>query len=78
MFHTYVLKSEVTGKRYIGYTPDLYKRFEQHQRGTVPSTKFGIPWTLVYYEACLDKDKAVQREKYLKTGYGRRSLKDRL
>ncbi len=33
---------------------------------------------LVYYEACQNKEKAIEREKYFKTGFGRRFLKNRL
>jgi len=33
---------------------------------------------LVYYEACLEKDNAVKREKELKTGFGRAYLKRRI
>jgi len=33
---------------------------------------------LVYYEACLDKNDAIKREKYLKTSWGKRYIKNRL
>jgi len=33
---------------------------------------------LIYYEACLEKDDAIKREKYLKTGMGKRYLRNRL
>jgi putative endonuclease len=44
----------------------------------VESTKLRIPFELVYYEACLIKEKAIQREKQLKTGFGRAYLYRRL
>lgn len=31
-----------------------------------------------YYEACLTKEKAIRREKQLKTGFGRKYLKNRI
>ena len=78
MFYIYVLKSTKDNKLYIGYTENLKVRFNQHNEGRVESTKNRRPLQLVYYEACLDKQKALNREKYFKTGFGRRFLKDRL
>lgn len=78
MFYTYVLKSKMDGKLYIGYTPNLKKRLLEHLKGKVLSTKIRKPFVLVYYEACLNKLKAIKREKYFKTGFGRRFLKNRL
>jgi putative endonuclease len=78
MFYTYVLKSENDGKLYIGYTDNLKRRFEEHNNGQVESTKGRRPFKLIYYEACLEKQKAVSREKYFKTGFGRNFLKDRI
>ena len=78
MFYTYVLQSEKTSKRYIGYSNDLKRRFDEHNNGFVDSTKHGRPWKIVYYEACLNEEKAIQREKYFKTGFGRRFLSQRI
>ncbi len=78
MYFTYVLKSEKDDDLYIGYTENLRRRFEQHNSGLVESTKDRKPFVLVYYEACTNKDKALLREKYLKSGFGRRFLKDRI
>lgn len=78
MVYTYVLKSEKDGKFYTGSTNDLRKRFKQHNCGEVLSTKSRGPFCLVYYEACLNDHDARLREKYLKTGMGKRYLKNRL
>ena len=78
MFYTYVLRSKLDKKLYIGFCGDLRKRFSEHNSGKVESTKPRVPFDLVYYEACLDKEKAIKREKYFKTGFGRRYLKTRL
>jgi putative endonuclease len=78
MNYTYVLKSLKDGKLYIGWTNNLKKRFESHFLGKVISTKNRRPLELIYYEACLDKEKAIKREKFFKTGFGRRFLKDRI
>ena len=78
MYYTYVLKSKNDGKLYIGFTNDLKKRFKEHRDGRVIATQNRLPVELLYYEACLNKDKALQREKYFKTGFGRRFLKNRI
>lgn len=63
---------------YIGFTADLKKRFQEHNRGLVFSTKPYLPWQLIYYEAMLNKDDSKRREKYLKTNQGARLLKRKL
>jgi len=78
MYYTYVLKSEKDGKFYVGFCNDLKRRVKEHNNGEVEATKSRRPLMLVYYEACLDEKRAVKREKYLKTGFGRKFLKDRI
>ena len=78
MFYTYVLKSEKDGKLYVGFTKDLKQRFECHNNGLVPSTRERRPLRLIYYEACLSKDDALKREKYLKTYHGKMFIKKRI
>lgn len=78
MFYTYVLQSEMDGKFYTGSTTDLKLRFEQHNKGLVESTKRRKPFLLIYYEACIDRDDASRREKYLKMYHGKMYLKKRL
>lgn len=77
-YYTYVLKSQLDSKLYIGWTDNLKRRLTQHNRGLVEATKGRIPLDLVYYEACLTKEKAILREKQLKAGYGRAYLGRRL
>jgi len=33
MYYVYILRSTVTGKIYKGFTKDLKRRFEEHNRG---------------------------------------------
>ena len=65
-------------KFYVGYTNNLKKRFDQHNKGEVMSTKNRRPLKLVYYEACLNEKDALHREKYLKSTYGKRYIKNRI
>jgi len=78
MFYTYVLLCEKDKKLYIGQTGDLKKRIKEHQKGKVKSTAFRRPVKLIYYEACSNNCDSKKREKYFKTGYGRRYLNNRL
>lgn len=63
---------------YTGYSSDLRKRIQQHQKGLVQSTKNRLPVELIYFEGCKNQQDATKREKYLKTTYGKRYLKNRL
>ncbi|MFA5871383.1 MAG: GIY-YIG nuclease family protein [Parcubacteria group bacterium] len=78
MRYVYVLRSLKDNKNYVGYTKNLKLRFEQHNKGLVDSTKDRRPLNLVYYEACLNQQDATKREKYLKTIYDKRYIKNRL
>lgn len=77
-YYVYVLLSKTDNKLYTGCTADLRERFSKHQKGEVSSTKNRKPFTLLYYDACTHKTDAYVREKYLKTGMGKRYLKNRL
>ena len=77
-YYVYVLHSTNDGKFYTGFTANLKKRVIEHQKGKVLSTKNRCPLHLVYYEACLNRKDATNREKYLKTTYGKRFIKGRI
>lgn len=74
-FYVYVLQSIKDKGLYVGYTNDLRKRIEKHNRGLNFSTKPYLPWQLIHYEAYLNQEDAKRREKYLKTNQGSRLLK---
>jgi len=57
---------------------NLRERIKKHNAGKVKSTSGRQPFKLIYYEACLNEQDAIKREKYFKTGFGRRYLKNRL
>ena len=77
-FYVYVLKSAKDDRFYTGATNNLEERLTQHNSGKVISTKNRLPLTLIYFEGCLHKDDAYRREKYLKSGMGKRYLENRL
>ncbi len=78
MYYVYVLQSEKDKKFYTGFTTDLKKRIEEHNSRISKSTKGRIPLKLVYYEFCLNRRDAMKREKYLKTTWGKRYIKNRI
>lgn len=78
MFYVYVLLSEKDGNYYTGSTNDLKRRFKEHKAGRVNSTKNRLPVKLVYYEACLNETDTRNRERYLKSGMGKKYLRNRL
>ena len=78
MQYTYVLLSEQDGRFYTGSSGDLRARFRDHNAGRVHSAAYRRPLKLLYYEACLDAADACRRERFLKTGKGKRYLHNRL
>lgn len=74
-YYVYLLQSIKNQSLYIGYTTDLRKRLEKHNRGLNVSTKAYRPWQFIHCEAYRNKDDAKRREKYLKTSQGSRLLK---
>lgn len=75
-YFTYVLRSEFSGKIYIGQTDNLELRLRRHN-GTLPDHKRGFtrinkgPWKVVYQEMFSTRREAIKREKYLKSHRGR-------
>jgi len=76
--YVYVLRSQVDGQFYVGLASNVVERLLQHNNGLVTSTKARRPFELIYWEGCLNSSDAAQREKYLKTAWGKRYLKTRL
>ena len=78
MHYVYVPRSSTDHGFYIGYSANLRKRFAQHCAGRSRATAHRRPWRLIYYEAYIDEADALGRERYLKSGAGRKFLKAQL
>lgn len=79
MYYVYLLRSSKNGKYYIGQTSNLRLRFSEHNRGLNQSSKSGVKWKLVYYEAYPTRQEAIVRERKLKHhGKGLSEIKRRL
>lgn len=74
MFYVYVIQSESDMGLYIGMSSNLRRRVAEHQGGESKSTKGRGPWRLIYYQAYLEKEDALGREVFLKSGGGRKFL----
>ena len=77
-YYVYLLRSEKDKKFYTGYTNNIKFRVQQHNAGKVKSTKYRQPFKLIYWEGCLNQKDALHREKYLKSAWGKRYIKNRL
>ena len=76
MYYIYVLKSIKNHKNYVGYTgKNPLHRLKEHNAGSNKYTKGHRPYKLVYFEAYDSLDFTKKREKFLKSGNGRRVLK---
>jgi putative endonuclease len=77
MFYVYLLHSTKDNGFYIGYSTDLKRRLSEHRRAASFATKSRGPWKLIY-EAYTEREDAEGREKFLKSGAGRRCLRAQL
>ena len=78
MRYVYLLQSLKDQDLYTGYTSDLRRRFREHTGGKVTSTRDRRPLKLIYYEAYLLEADAKGRERFLKSGAGKRYLRKQL
>lgn len=66
MFYFYILKSIRDKKLYVGFSEDLQRRFQEHNKGKINSTKNRQPFKLIYYEAYKSEKDARNRERQIK------------
>ena len=76
--YVYVLRSLKDKYFYTGYTSNLENRVKEHNNGKVKSTRDRKPFELVYFEGSRNMNDALHREKYLKSTYGKRYIRNRL
>ena len=72
----YVVSPRDGGYLYKGSARNLRERLEDHRAGRVSRTKNRRPLMLVYAKYFPDYDSARRHEMFLKSGIGRRKLKD--
>lgn len=75
-YTVYVIRSE-EGYRYTGMTEDINRRIEEHNNKSKSFwTKRGKNWKLVYSEEFLTKPEALKRERWMKSGHGKKLLRE--
>jgi predicted GIY-YIG superfamily endonuclease len=74
MVFVYVIKCQSSGKYYAGITTHPQRRVQEHNRGKSKFTSGYGPWVIIYCEEHADWEEARKREKYFKTGAGRRFI----
>ena len=78
MWYVYILRSRTDNNLYIGSTNNMGRRLSEHNSAKVDSTKSRLPFSLEAYVAVKDKAKAIELERYFKTGSGRALLQKRI
>jgi predicted GIY-YIG superfamily endonuclease len=76
MFYVYILRSKTNPeKTYIGFTQNLDRRLIEHNELKSEYTKKYAPWEILSHTTFESKNKALDYEKYLKSGSGKAFLK---
>ena len=75
MYYVYIIKSLKDNRNYIGYTRDIERRLQDHNRGKSKSVKYRGPFELIYQEKYATRLEASRREKRLKSYKGGEALK---
>ncbi len=74
-YYVYILRSSKDSKFYIGSSHDVDARLRFHNAGLQRSTRNRIPFQLVYTEKLENKEKALLREKQIKSYKGGEAFK---
>ena len=74
MYYVYVLRSLTTGRLYIGSSGAPEVRLRAHNSGRSRWSRNHRPWVRILLEEHTDRQTAQKRERYLKSGWGRRTL----
>lgn len=77
-YYVYTFLSKKDNKLYTGFTTNLTQRITEHFNGFVTATKHRRPLQLIHYEYFVNQTDAKARERFLKSGFGRKQLKEAL
>jgi predicted GIY-YIG superfamily endonuclease len=76
MHYVYLIQSEnERGQHYVGQTRDLKTRMVEHNAGKSTHTARYRPWNLVCYIGLAEERRALEFERYLKSGSGKTFLR---
>ena len=75
----YILENNLTERRYIGHTSDLERRLREHNDKVVGRNRYTRKqrgtWRVIYKEEYAARAEAMKRERFLKSGQGRKWIK---
>ena len=78
-FVVYILFSPQYQKTYFGYTSNLIQRFYSHNLMSKKGyTSRYRPWEVIHVEFLSSKREALKREKFLKSGLGRKWIRQHI
>ncbi len=75
MYHVYILRSQKTGRHYIGSTQNLKLRLQQHNENKTRSIRQQGPFKVIYKEECNTLSEARIRELQIKSYKGGEAFK---
>ncbi|MCB9747955.1 MAG: GIY-YIG nuclease family protein [Candidatus Omnitrophica bacterium] len=79
MYYVYILRSQKNGTKYVGFTGKLpEERLKDHNDGSNKFTRLNKPFELIYFEEYKDRNFAIKRERFLKSGIGRKLINKKL
>ncbi len=74
MYFVYILYSKKYDRCYVGHCEDVLIRLARHNNKGVPSTRFYVPWELVYTESFISRSSAAVREREIKNKKSRKYI----
>lgn len=74
MFYCYILRSQRSGRFYVGHAEDLEARLHDHNRGHVTATRGKGPWVVVHSELFGSRSEAAAREREIKSWKSRGAI----
>jgi putative endonuclease len=78
MYYTYILKSEISDRLYIGHTENIERRLYEHNSNQTKSIKNRGPWNLFYKKEFQTRGEAIKFELKLKSIKNKKYLLDNL
>lgn len=74
-YFVYTLFSLKDNKFYVGFTTDIHQRINDHKSGYVTATNNRLPIKLIHFEYFSNREDAIAREKFFKSGFGREQMR---
>lgn len=65
-FRGYILRSDRSGRYYVGQTEEIQNKVKEHNNGEVRATKPWRPWTLLFERRFATRSEAVRWERRVK------------